>query len=36
MPKVIFVEKTGNEKEAEAPLGLSLMEIAKKLSPVAR
>lgn len=30
MPKIIFVEKDGNEKEAEAPLGLSLMEIAQK------
>lgn len=28
MPKIIFVEKDGNEKVVEAPLGLSVLEIA--------
>lgn len=30
MPKVIFIEKDGNEFEIDAPNGLSLMEIARK------
>ena len=30
MAKVTFIEKDGNHKEVEAPLGLSLMEIAHK------
>ena len=30
MPKLTFIEKDGNRKEVEAPLGLSLMEIAHK------
>ena len=30
MPKITFIEKNGNEKTVEAPIGLSLMEIAQK------
>lgn len=30
MPKVIFVERDGNRKEVEAPLGLSLLEVAHR------
>lgn len=30
MPKMIFVEKNGNEREVDAPLGLSVLEIAHK------
>lgn len=28
MPKMIFVDANGNEKEVEAPVGLSVLEIA--------
>jgi 2Fe-2S ferredoxin len=28
MPKMIFVEKNGTEREVDAPLGLSVLEIA--------
>ena len=28
MPKMIFVEKSGSEREVDAPLGLSVLEIA--------
>ena len=28
MPKMIFIEKNGNRKEVEAPVGLSVLEIA--------
>ena len=28
MPKMIFVEKNGSEREVDAPLGLSVLEIA--------
>ncbi len=30
MPKVIFIERDGNRREVEAPLGLSVLEIAHK------
>lgn len=30
MPKMIFVEKDGTEREVDAPLGLSVLEIAHK------
>lgn len=30
MAKVTFIEKDGNHKEVEAPIGLSLMEISHK------
>ncbi|MEQ9115793.1 MAG: ferredoxin family 2Fe-2S iron-sulfur cluster binding protein [Rickettsiales bacterium] len=30
MPKIIFVEADGNEKEFDAPIGLSVLEIAHK------
>jgi 2Fe-2S ferredoxin len=30
MPKVTFIEKNGTRKECEAPVGLSLLEIAHK------
>jgi 2Fe-2S ferredoxin len=30
MPKMIFVEADGNEKEVDAPIGLSVLEIAHK------
>ena len=30
MPKVTFVERDGTEKTVEAPVGLSVMEIAKR------
>ncbi len=30
MPKMTFIEKDGNRKEVEAPVGLSVMEIAHK------
>src|ERR1700709_265161 len=30
MPKMIFVERNGAEREVEAPLGLSVLEIAHK------
>ena len=28
MPKMVFIEKDGNRKEVDAPLGLSVLEIA--------
>lgn len=30
MPKMTFIEKDGNHKEVEAPVGLSLLEIAHR------
>ena len=30
MPKLTFIEKDGNRKEVDAPLGLSVMEIAHR------
>ncbi len=30
MPKVIFIERDGNRREVDAPLGLSVLEIAHK------
>src|ERR1700720_2148389 len=30
MPKMTFVERAGNRREVEAPLGLSVLEIAHK------
>ena len=30
MPKMTFIEKNGTAQEVDAPLGLSVMEIAKK------
>ncbi len=30
MPKVIFIEKDGNRKEVDAPVGLSILEVAHK------
>src|SRR5260221_5634574 len=30
MPKMTFVERDGNRREVEAPLGLSVLEIAHK------
>lgn len=30
MPKMTFIERNGNRKEVEAPLGLSLLEIAHR------
>ena len=30
MPKMVFIELDGNRKEVEAPLGLSVMEIAHR------
>ena len=30
MPKMVFIEKDGNRKEVDAPLGLSVMEIAHR------
>ena len=30
MPKLVFIEKNGNRKEVDAPLGLSVMEIAHR------
>lgn len=30
MPKMTFVEKDGNRKEVEAPVGLSILEIAHR------
>ena len=30
MPRVIFIERDGRRREVEAPLGLSLLEIAHK------
>ncbi len=30
MPKMVFIEKNGNRKEVDAPIGLSVMEIAHR------
>src|SRR5207302_3474545 len=30
MPKMIFIERDGNRREVDAPLGLSVLEIAHK------
>lgn len=30
MPKMVFIEKDGNRREVEAPLGLSVLEIAHR------
>ncbi|HUC60999.1 MAG TPA: ferredoxin family 2Fe-2S iron-sulfur cluster binding protein [Alphaproteobacteria bacterium] len=30
MPKLVFIERNGNRKEVEAPLGLSILEIAHR------
>ena len=30
MPRIVFIEANGRPKEVEAPLGLSLMEVAHK------
>jgi 2Fe-2S ferredoxin len=30
MPKMVFIEANGNHKEVEAPIGLSVMEIAHR------
>lgn len=30
MPKMIFVQRDGSEREVEAPLGLSVLEVAHK------
>ncbi len=30
MPKLIFIERDGNRREVDAPLGLSVLEIAHK------
>ncbi len=30
MPKMVFIDKDGNRKEVDAPLGLSVMEIAHR------
>lgn len=30
MPKMVFIERDGNRKEVDAPLGLSVMEIAHR------
>ena len=30
MPKMIFVERNGNRREVDAPIGLSLLEIARR------
>ena len=30
MPKMVFIERDGNRKLVEAPLGMSVMEIARK------
>jgi 2Fe-2S ferredoxin len=30
MPKVIFIERDGNRREVDAPLGLSVLEIAHR------
>jgi len=32
MPKMVFVERDGTRKEVEAPLGLSVLEIAHRNS----
>ena len=30
MPKITFIERNGNPREVEAPLGLSVLEVAHK------
>jgi 2Fe-2S ferredoxin len=30
MPKMIFIERNGDQREVEAPLGLSVLEVAHK------
>ena len=30
MPKMVFIERDGNRKEVEAPVGLSVLEIAHR------
>ncbi|TQV74325.1 ferredoxin family 2Fe-2S iron-sulfur cluster binding protein [Denitrobaculum tricleocarpae] len=30
MPKMVFIERDGNHKEVDAPLGLSVLEIAQR------
>lgn len=30
MPKMVFIERNGNRKEVDAPIGLSVMEIAHR------
>ncbi len=30
MPKMVFIEKNGNRKEVDAPIGLSVMELAHR------
>ncbi len=30
MPRMVFIERNGNRKEVEAPLGMSLLEIAHR------
>ncbi|MBX3500825.1 MAG: ferredoxin family 2Fe-2S iron-sulfur cluster binding protein [Alphaproteobacteria bacterium] len=30
MPRMVFIEKNGNRKEVDAPLGLSVLEIAHR------
>ena len=30
MPKITFIERNGNRKQVEAPVGLSLLEVAHK------
>ncbi len=30
MPKLVFIERDGNRKEVEAPVGLSILEIAHR------
>jgi 2Fe-2S ferredoxin len=30
MPKMIFIERNGNQREVEAPVGLSVLEVAHK------
>ena len=32
MPKMVFIERDGTQKEVEAPLGLSVLEIAPRQS----
>ena len=32
MPKMVFIERDGSQKEVEAPLGLSVLEIAHRNS----
>jgi ferredoxin, 2Fe-2S len=30
MPKMVFIERDGNEREVDAPLGLSVLEVAHR------